>query len=344
MGRKRAASIVDVARHAGVSPATVSRFLNTPDVVGTATRTRIESAIVALGYVRNRLAGSLHGQRTGAVGLVVPTIDNAIFSEMVEAFSTRLLDHDYTMLIASHGYDLDLEATLVRSLLERRVDALAVIGLDHTDIAFAPLAERNVPLLSLWNYDADAPYPCIGVDNTHAGWLVTRHLIDLGHRDIALLFGETAFNDRARARLDGAMLALHDAGIAPRPEWLEQCRYDVGEAKRILQGWLSGPTPPSALVAGNDIIAQGAIYAAQSLGCPVPRDLSVVGIGDFRSSAHIEPALTTVRIPARRIGRAAADEIVKLVHGTGAASPILIEPEMKLRASTAETAAKPEEI
>ena len=338
MTRKRAASIVDVARGAGVSPATVSRFLNTPDVVGVETRERIEHAIGQLGYVRNRLAGSLHGQRTGAVGLVVPTIDNAIFSEMIEAFSTRLLDHDYTMLIASHGYDLDLEATLVRSLLERRVDALAAVGLDHADNAFEPLAERNVPFLSLWNYEADAGYPCIGVDNTHAGWLVTRYLIDLGHSDIALLFGETGFNDRARARLDGAMRALDEAGISPRPEWIAQCRYDVGEAKQIIQGWLSGPHRPSAVVTGNDIIAQGAIYAAQSLGRSIPGDLSVVGIGDFRSSAHIEPALTTVRIPARRIGRAAADEIVKLIEGTGAASPILIEPELKVRASAARPA------
>ena len=211
MNQKRAASIVDVAKGAGVSPATVSRYLNKPDVVGNATKDRIESAIASLGYVRNRMAGSLHGQRTGAVGLVVPTIDNAIFSEMIEAFSTRLLDHDYTMLIASHGYSLDLEARLVRSLLERRVDAIGVIGFDHADDAFAPLAERGIPLLTLWNYDADAAGPCIGVDNEQAGWVVARYLIDLGHRDIGLLFGETANNDRAR---DGGTVR---AGLSPVP-------------------------------------------------------------------------------------------------------------------------------
>lgn len=335
MNQKRAASIVDVARGAGVSPATVSRYLNKPDVVGDATKDRIESAIAELGYVRNRMAGSLHGQRTGAVGLVVPTIDNAIFSEMIEAFSTRLLDHDYTMLIASHGYSLDLEARLVRSLLERRVDAVGVIGFDHAEDAFAPLAERNIPFLSLWNYDADAACPCIGVDNEQAGWVVTRYLIDLGHHDIALLFGETANNDRARGRRDGALRALADAGLKADPSWNAECHYDVGDAKQIVQRWLSGERRPTAIVAGNDIIAQGAIYAAQSLGRRVPGDLSVVGIGDFRTSAHIEPALTTVRIPARRIGRAAADEIVRLINGEGAGAPILIEPDLKIRSSAA---------
>ncbi len=331
--QKKVANIVDVATQAGVSPATVSRYLNKPDIVGAATTRRIEEAIDRLGYVRNRLAGSLHGQRTDAIGLVVPTIDNAIFSEMIEAFSTRLMHHNYTMLIASHGYDAALEGRLVRTLLERRVDAVVIVGLDHLPETLAPLTERGIPFMTLWAYDENAPYPCIGIDNEIAGWLVTRYLLDLGHRDIALIFAETDMNDRARARRSGALRALTEAGIVPRPEWIIQSEYDIGEAKQTAQRLLSGANRPTAIVSGNDIIAQGAVFAAHSLNRSVPGDLSVVGIGDFPSSAQIEPALTTVRIPARRIGRTAADMILELIRDPGSMPRIHVEPELKIRAS-----------
>ena len=333
MSQKKVASIVDVAVRAGVSPATVSRYINKPDIVGAATRKRIEQAIEQLGYVRNRLAGSLHGQRTDAIGLVVPTIDNAIFSEMIEAFSTRLMHHNYTMLIASHGYDAQLEGRLVRTLLERRVDGVVMVGLDHLDETLTPLTERDIPFMTLWAYDENSPYPCIGIDNEVAGWLVTRYLLDLGHRDIALIFAEIEMNDRARARRNGAVRALTEAGIVTPPDWVIQSEYDIGEAKQTARRLLSGTHRPTAIVSGNDIIAQGVIYAAHSLNRSVPDDVSVVGIGDFPSSAQIEPALTTVRIPARRIGRTAADTILALIQEPGSLPRIHVEPELKVRAS-----------
>ena len=344
-GKQQVAGITDVARRAGVSASTVSRFFNAPDKVGAKARARIEAAVEALGYVRNRVAGSLHNRRSGAIGLVVPTVDNAIFAEMIEAFATRLLDHDYMMLIASHGYDLALETVLVRTLLERRADAVALVGLDHAPETLDLLAARDVPFLYLWAHAASAPHPCIGVDNFDAGWRVTRHLIDLGHREIALVFGETAANDRARARLEGARRALAEAGLETPPDWQVECRYDIGAAKTLCQRLLTGRRRPGAIVCGNDIIAQGAIFAAQSLGRRVPEDLSVVGIGDFRGSAHIEPGLTTVRIPARRIGAAAADAVIKMIagreqgagdgaeEGAGEGLSVLIEPDLRIRGS-----------
>lgn len=330
---RRIAGIVDVARRAGVSASTVSRFFNAPDKVGAKARGRIEVAVRDLGYVRNRVAGSLHNRPSGAIGLLVPTVDNAIFAEMIEAFAQRLRVHDYMMLIASHGYDLALEAELVRTLLERRVDAVALVGLDHAPETQELLAARGVPFLTLWSHSERAPHPCVGVDNLETGWLVTRHVIDLGHRDIALVFGETAANDRTRDRLEGARRALEEAGLQPPAAWQVECRYDIADAKSICQRLLTGRRRPTAIVCGNDIIAQGALYAARSLDRAVPDELSVVGIGDFGGSAEIEPGLTTVRIPARRIGRTAADAIVTMIEGEGAAPRILIAPELKIRAS-----------
>ena len=146
-------------------------------------------------------------------------------------------------------------------------------------------------------------------------------------------------NDRIRDRFNGAVEAMTDAGVEVRPEWVVRCPYDIGLAKEHAQRLLTGRTRPSAIIGGNDIIAQATLYAARSLGYEVPDSLSVIGIGDFISSAHVEPPLTTVRIPANQIGKRAADSIVRMVTqpdgGDGAADRhILIEPSMKIRRST----------
>ena len=307
--RKGAPGIADVAMRAGVSITTVSRAFSSPHLVRPLTRKRIEQAADNLGYLRDRLSGNLQNRFSGTIGVVLPTIDNAIFSEMIEAFSTHLNELSRTMLLATHGYDLSLEVAIVRALLKRRIDGVVLIGLDHQEVPLAMLQERHVPMISVWNFRVDASMPCIGADNQAAGAAVTRYLIGLGHRDISFLFPETNSNDRARDRMTGALTEAAVSGLTVAPERIRYCPYDIGEAKRLAENLLS-TDPPTAIVCGNDIIAHGVIYACHAHGVTVPEHLSVVGIGDFRGSAHMEPSLTTVRIPARRIGAMAADAIV----------------------------------
>jgi len=160
--RKGAPGILDVAHRAGVSGATVSRCFNNPEMVRPDTRKRIETAAEALGYIRDRVASSLHNKMSGSVGLVVPTIDDAIFSELIEAFAAELNRHDRTMLIASHNYDLDREVSIIRSLLERRIDAVAIVGRDHSSVALEMLKVREIPIVSLWNASGASEIPCVG--------------------------------------------------------------------------------------------------------------------------------------------------------------------------------------
>ncbi|MEM7216343.1 MAG: substrate-binding domain-containing protein [Pseudomonadota bacterium] len=333
--RKGAPGIVDVAARAGVSPATVSRFYNSPDVVKGPTRKRIETAATDLGYIRDRMAGALHNRFSGTFGLIVPTIDNAIFAEMIEAFSVRLQEKDRTMLIAAHGYDLELETAIVRSLLERRIDGIALVGFDHGNVALNMLAQRDVPVISIWNYEQNAPLPCVGADNRLAGQLVAEHLAQLGHRDIALVFPETRNNDRARDRLTAVEETLIRYGINPSPERTLTCRYDVGEAKELGKRLLA-QNRPSAIVCGNDVIALGMMFAASNLGLRVPDQVSIAGIGDFRGSEHLEPGLTTVRLPAKRIGSAAADALLYMSETGLPPNPSLqaMPLSLKIRGST----------
>lgn len=303
--RKGAPGILDVAARAGVSGATVSRYFNSRELVRAPTRQRIEVAARELGYIRDRMASVLHGKMSGTIGLIVPTIDNAIFSELIEAFSGQLQAHDRTMLIASHNYDLQLEVNIVRALLERRIDGVALVGSDHDIAAIEMLKVRDIPFLTLWNTHGVEDTPSIGTDNQQAAFDVTQHLINLGHRDIALLFPDTHGNDRARSRKAGALEALDAAGIQIPAYRHKACTYDMTQAKALAMEIMTHDSP-SAFVCGNDVIAHGVIHAAQRLKLRVPNDVSVVGIGDFRGSSAIEPPLTTVRLPARRIGKKAA--------------------------------------
>jgi len=269
------------------------------------------------------------------VGLIVPTIDNAIFAEVIQAFTTRLRASERTLLIAAHGYDLDVEVELLRSLLEHRVDGVALVGFDHDAEIFKMLKGQGTPFLSMWNYRADAGIPCIGTENDQAGRTAARHLLELGHRDIALIFPDVEINDRARDRMNAVRQEAEQAGIDIADHRVIDCSYNITEAKKKVRAILSAPEPPTALICGNDIIAHGAIYAAQSLGLDLPRDLSIVGIGDFKGSAEIEPGLTTVRLPAKRIGRGAADMIAALIEGRTPEPPrVLLPSELMLRKST----------
>lgn len=337
--RKGAPGIVNVALRAGVSSATVSRYFNSPELVRPGTRHRIEKAARELGYIRDRMAGTLHGRMSGTLGLIVPTIDHAIFSELIEAFSAVLHAHDRTMLIASHNYDLQREVGIVRSLLERRIDAIALVGRDHPQAAMEMIKVRAIPVISLWNAVGATGIPSVGTDNRQGAYDITEHLLELGHRRIALLFPDTQFNDRARDRKAGAMQALMQRGITIPANWDLSCAYDIAEAKTVALSLMQKYAPanrPTAYICGNDVIAHGVIYAASRLGIRIPDQASVVGIGDFKGSSAIEPPLTTVRLPARRIGQLAADTLIKKVVNNSLAHlpDTLIPTELVIRGST----------
>lgn len=307
------ADIVAVANAAKVSISTVSRSFNHPELVKPATRKKIDRAVRKLGYIRNRAAQTMHGIRSGTIGLVVPTIDNAIFAEVLQAFSDSVDAHGFTILVATHDYDLEREYAVLRKFLEHRVDGVALIGLDHSEETFRLIESQNIPAMTIWNYDADTRLSCVGADNREAGRLAARHLIELGHCDIAMIFPPLEGNDRARGRFEGAVeeFKFH---YPDRPEpWITEARYSISDGKEAVEDILNAPRRPSALLCGNDVLAVGALYAARRIGLSVPKDLSVIGIGDFKGSKEMEPGLTTIRLPARSIGKIAGDQLAQQI-------------------------------
>ncbi|MFD1157886.1 LacI family DNA-binding transcriptional regulator [Roseovarius aestuarii] len=311
--KRQKSDIIDVARAARVSPSTVSRSFNHPEMVNPATRKKIDRAVKKLGYIRNRAAQTMHGRRSGTIGLIVPTINHTIFSEVIQAFSDAIDAAGFTLLIASHGYDLDREYEMMRKLLEHRVDGIALIGLEHTDASFNLIEQQAIPAIAIWNHDPNSTMACVGADNREAGRMAAQHLLSFGHREIGLIFPQTTGNDRARQRLEGAIDALDTAGVTVPASWHSEAPYSIAQAKRATTMVLEKHPRPTALLCGNDVIARGALYAAQKTGIKVPEDLSVIGIGDFKGSEDLEPGLTTISIPAQDIGTIAGENFARMI-------------------------------
>ncbi|WP_300034722.1 LacI family DNA-binding transcriptional regulator [uncultured Roseobacter sp.] len=321
--------IFDVARRSGVSISTVSRSFNHPEQVKPATRKKIDRAVRDLGYIRNRAAQTMHGIRSGTIGLVVPTIDHTIFAELIHSFSQSVEEQGFLILVASHGYDLEKEYAVVRKFLEHRVDGVALIGQDHSEATYQLLESNGTPAVSMWNYDPASRLSCVGSDNALAGQLAAQCLLDHGHRDIAMLFPPRSDNDRARGRYDGAMRTLQAAGVHPEGDMLAESLYSLREAREAIAGVLRRPSRPTALLCGNDVLAAGALWQAQDEGLRVPDDLSIVGIGDFKGSGEMSPALTTVHLPAREIGFLSGQQMVAIIAGS-ASQTIRIDCAIRL--------------
>lgn len=333
--QKTNVDIIAVAKAAKVSPSTVSRTFNHPEMVNPATRKKINRAVEKLGYIRNRAAQAMHGKRSGTIGLVVPTINHAIFAEVIQAFSDSIDKAGFSLLLASHGYDLDREYAMIRKFLEHRVDGVALIGLEHSEATMRLIERQETPAMAIWNYEQDADLPCVGADNRLAGHMAAEHLLSLGHRDIGLIFPDTLGNDRARHRLSAALETLAGHDITVPEDRKSEAPYSVAQAKQAALDLLAAPSRPTALLCGNDVIAQGALYAAQKIGLRIPDDLSIIGIGDFKGSADVEPGLTTIRIPAETIGTLAAERFTSYITSdTPSTFAVCCELECIVRGTT----------
>lgn len=332
-GDRSVPTLADVARRAGVSTATVSRCLNTPARVQEATRKRVMEAVGALGYAPNFSARALAAKQTNTVGAVIPTMENAVFARGIEAFQAELARAGKTLLIASSAYRPELEDAQVRTLVARGADALLLIGYDRDPALYAFLERRAVPTLVAWSHDPRLPQPAIGFDNRASMAALAREVLRLGHRSIACISAPTQRNDRARGRVEGIRDAMAEAGIDPASLHLVEIDYGIETGGEALRAVLRDAPGTTAVLCGNDVLAVGALRAARGIGLSVPDDLSVTGFDDIDLAMLAEPALTTVRVPHREMGRRAAQLLVAALDAGTAPGGLRLATGLCLRQS-----------
>lgn len=328
--------VTDVAQLAGCAPATVSRAINDPERVSADKRARIQKAMVELGYVRNHAARALRSQRSHMIGVLIPTLDYALYASLVGGASSLLSKAGISTLIATFEYDLKEELKEARQLLERGAEALILVG-QHHDPDFSRLLDQfEVPYVSTYVRDTESNQPCVGFDNAAAAASITRHLVHLGHRRICVISGKTKDNDRTIRRLEGVKTELRQHGVEIDDSMVAECDYSISGGREACTQLLSRAQPyPTAIVCGNDILALGAIVECQSNGFRVPEDISVVGFDNIELSKHCNPPLTTIDVPADRMGSLAAGYLLDKLEGKEAAQYASVEVQLILRESTA---------
>lgn len=332
---KQMPTIEDVARLAGVSTATVSRSLNAPGKVRPATRARVQDAVERLGYTPNFSGRALASSRTNTVGAIIPTMENAIFARGLQSLQERLSEEGITLLVATSLYAPEREDAQVRTMLARGVDGLVLIGADRDPGLYALLRRRRVPCVLLWTWAAGADHVTVGFDNAEAAARMARRVTGLGHRRIAMIAGPTLGNDRARQRVQGVRAALAEAGLPLDPPRLVEAPYTIDAGEAAAAGLLGLDPRPTALICGNDVLAAGALRAARRAGLSVPADVSVLGFDDIDLASAVDPALTTVRVPHRRMGAAAAEILIGWMRSGVAPGSLRLATDIVERASLA---------
>jgi len=279
------------------------------------TRERVEAAVQALGYTPHFGGRALASNRANTIGAVIPTMENAIFARGLQAMEEELSDHRITLLVATSQYDPEREAKQVRALLARGVDAVALIGQSRPDATYEILRSRGVPFVTLWSRTDDPDTPYVGFDNEAAARAMANLVMDRGHRRIAMIAGVTRDNDRAVARVEGVKAALGARGVELAPPLLVEAPYELEAATAAARDLLSRSPAPTAIICGNDVLAAGALTGAKQLGLRIPDDVSIVGYDDIDLSFAVDPPLTTVRVPHRRMGRTAAAMLRRMIDG-----------------------------
>lgn len=336
MGKTGSApTLNDVAKAAGVSTATVSRCLNSPDQVVERTRLRVLSAVDELGYTPNFAARVMAAKRSFTIGAIIPTMDNAIFARGLQAFQDELRDHGYTLLVSSSAYKPDVEKEQIRTLVARGADGLLLIGHERETQIYDYLERHQVPTLVAWSFLPETFQPSVGFNNHSAMFDLTQTVLEAGHTRLAMISGETEGNDRARQRVDGARAALKANGIDPDMMELVKTNYDIDSGAAAFVDLMSSATRPTAVMCGNDVLAAGALRGAQKLGISVPDQVSVTGFDDIELAEIVNPPLTTVHVPHRNMGQKAARELIAMVEGKSGGVSTCISTHIVTRHSLA---------
>ena len=302
-------SILEVAREAGVSVATVSRVFNLPDKVAPATREHVENIARTLGYLPNASARTLRTQRSRVLGVVLPTLTNPVFAECLEGIAQAAVAGGYAISPFPTDYLLDQEDRAVNLLLAGNVDGMIlVVSNPATSTALQRLAEVGLPYVLAYNQHPD--HPCVSVNSELAVADVVTHLATLGHRRIAMVSGLLSASDRAQQRCRGYARGMEQAGLRAQP--VLQVPF-VAAAPEVLGEALNNQDRPTALVCSNDLLAIRSIRAAHLAGLAVPRDLSVVGFDGIALGQDLTPQLSTVVQPNADIGRHSVELLAQAV-------------------------------
>jgi LacI family transcriptional regulator len=335
-------TLKEVAQEAGLSVGTVSQLLHKSDPrYSPDTRNRVAGIAQRLGYRPNHVARSMVRGRTHCVGVVGHMLDSHIGMTRVDAMGSELQGRSYQMFLAGRKVDVEFveQRRIIEDLIARRVDGLIIFIEPNADTTYYhELGARKIPFVLVGILSDPEELPVVSVDVEDGMYEATRHLLDLGHRNIAAAFGQYIMSYPNLGRPPGFRGAMEELGLSVSLGRIMSEQYATLEATHeFTRSQMTQPFRPTAIVYSNDEMALAGISALRELGLDVPRDVSVVGYDDLPVARYTWPPLTTVRQPNEELSKAVVELLMEHIHnGTSRrGSRVVLKPKLVIRGSTA---------
>lgn len=330
--RTRPVGVRDVAAAAGVSVGTVSNVLNNPDRVGAATRERVQEAMRSLGFVGSRAAGQLRSRRSKLIGVVVPDVGNPFWASVLRGIETVADELRLSLVVCSTHQDPARQRRLLRDLESQGVDGLIIAPIEDREADWKQFESRRFGVVTLERQRAGSSGSWVSLDNVEGARLAMDHLLECGHRRLALVNGPTRVSWCAERR-EGAVRAVTARGLDPADVIVDVVVDDLTVAEgRAAIGPLLDARDVTAIMCVNDMLALGALLAMQDRGLRVPQDVALIGYDDADFAPALDPPLTTIHQPSYEMGLASAR---LLLQEREPGQHIEFEPRLVVRSSTA---------
>jgi LacI family transcriptional regulator len=324
----------DVAKRAGVSKATAARVVNgTHDLVREETRERVMQAVQQLGYERHAVAGSLRSERTFMIALSIPDITNPFWPEVARGVQDAVEQAGYTVVLMNNDWNATREMAHLRRMHQKQFDGLII---NPTATVSTDLMALQIPVVLLASGESYPEFDTVSSDSAQAGYLAMEHLIQLGHRRIGLIAGPLR-RRKSHTHRDTYWKVCREHDLDVDPSLIVETSFTQEGGYTATQYLLELAQPPTAVFAVNDIIALGALRAAQSAGLHIPEQMSIIGMDDIFAAATSNPPLTTIAKPKYEIGATAARFLLERIEGTAPETTRhpLLPCSLELRGSTA---------
>ncbi|MGR6832445.1 DNA-binding transcriptional regulator CytR [Aliivibrio wodanis] len=329
------ATMKDVALSAGVSTATVSRALMTPEKVSLSTRKRVDDAILETGYSPTTLTRTLRRNESKTIVTIVPDICDPYFSDILRGIEDAAVENGYVILVGDSSQQQKREQSFVNLVYTKQVDGMVLLGSDLPFNASRQEQKNLPPLVMACEYAPELELPTVHIDNLTAAFEAVNYLTKLGHKRVAELSGPES-SSLCQFRHQGYQQALRRAGIAMNNAYIHYGNFTFEAGAAAITQLLSLPSPPTAVFCHNDIMAIGATQKAKQMGFRVPQDISIMGFDDIEFSQYCDPPLTTISQPRYEIGRQSMLMLLELLKGNDVRSGSrLLESSLVIRESTA---------
>ena len=328
-------NIKEVANRAGVSVATISRVLNHPESVAPATRKRIEGVMESLDYTPNWFARGLKLNRTGTIALMVPEILDQGYMEIAKGVEDVARQKDQNIILATTEEDRNRELKTIESFIERKIDGLIIVSSVLTKKDLTLFRNQKMPVVFIGKNPELTGVNGVLTNYGEAAAEAVNHLIEIGHRRIAMIRGSRPFNEN-REKSDGYHQAMEKAGLDHSEGWVVEEENTIEGGFLAMSKLFSEGRKPEAVFVTSDYMAIGAMDKIKQMGMKVPEDIAIIGFDNLRISGYVEPKLTTVAKPMYRMGLVAARLLMDTIEEDRPdAEPqeIMIQSKLKIRKS-----------